>query len=127
NTWRCSSATKRQALRQPEERFVQRDTCRCLRRSTFCAARNQRGLSIISASLVTAKDSKPTSMPTTESFSGSGSVFTMHEKQAYHFPFSFLSVSVFTSPAIGRCRFTFTLPILDSDSCEPLTLNPSCG
>src|SRR5208283_2129205 len=76
---------------------------------------------------VTAKDSKPTSMPTTESFSGSGSVFTMHEKQAYHFPFSFLSVSVSTSPAIGRCRFTFTLPIFDNDSCVPATLKPACG
>src|SRR5438876_3783978 len=59
-------------------------------RSFFCACRNQRGLSTISASLVTANDSKPTSIPTTDSLKGNGSVSTMHEKQAYHLPFSFL-------------------------------------
>jgi putative transposase len=51
-------------------------------RSFFWALQNQPGLSTIFAALVTAKDSKPTSMPTTESLAGSGSTSTMHEKQA---------------------------------------------
>src|SRR5207302_9393014 len=88
----------RQARCQPLDRFVHRETWRCLRRSSFSAARNHRGLSTISASLVTAKDSKPTSMPMASWFSGKGSLSRIEEKQAYHLPFSFLRVRVLTSP-----------------------------
>src|SRR5207302_6580898 len=86
--------TVRQARCQPLDRFVHRETWRCLTRSSFSAARNHRGLSMISASLVTAKDSKPTSMPMASWFSGKGSLSRIEEKQAYHLPFSFLRVSV---------------------------------
>src|SRR5437588_12729250 len=42
-------------------------------------------------------------------------------KQAYHLPFSFLRVSVLTSPWSERCNLILTLPILDNDSCPPFT------
>src|SRR6266478_2610539 len=59
---------------------------------------NNVGCLVISPSLVTANDSKPTSMPSTESWTGKGSASTMQEKQAYHLPPSFFKVSVLTSP-----------------------------
>src|SRR5207302_7800775 len=126
-TWRCSLATVRQARVQSLDRFVHRETWRCLRRSSFWAARNHRGLSTISASLVTAKASTPTSMPMASWFSGKGSLSRIEEKQAYHLPFSFLRVSVLTSPWSERCNLILTLPILDNDSCPPFTANPAWG
>src|SRR6266436_7516593 len=85
NTWRCSLAVSLPALRQPEKHLVQRDTCRCFRRNCFVPSDNNVGCLVISPSLVTANDSKPTSMPSTESFTGKGSASTMQEKRGIPF------------------------------------------
>src|SRR5438270_103667 len=66
-------------------------------------------------------------MPMASWFSGKGSLSRIEEKQAYHLPFSFLRVSVLTSPLSERCNLILTLPILDKDSCPPFTPNPACG
>src|SRR6266478_6817774 len=59
---------------------------------------NNVGCLVISASLVTAKDSKPTSMPTTESWTGKGSASTMQEKRGIPLATFVFKVSVLTSP-----------------------------
>src|SRR6267378_3856555 len=112
NTWRCSLAVSLQALRQPEEPWISETHDFAYGAIPFVPSDNNVGCLVISPSLVTANDSKPTSMPSTESWTGKGSASTMQEKQAYHLPPSFFKVSVLTSPARGRCSLTLTLPIL---------------
>src|SRR5436305_684604 len=66
-------------------------------------------------------------VPMASWFSGKGSLSRIEEKQAYHLPFSFLRVSVLTSPWSERCNLILTLPILDNDSRPPFTPNPAWG
>src|SRR5207302_11374578 len=60
-------------------------------------------------------------------FVSKGLLSRIEEMQAYHLPFSFLRVSVLTSPWSERCNLILTLPILDNDSRPPFTRNPAWG